>query len=94
MTAKRLLPDQVSTVLWHAADLIEQYGWWNGKGKSPPDRFCAVTAICQVCPKNTELYTKVYNRMRRHVRHLDVTVWNDKSDAQTVIAGLRAAALS
>jgi hypothetical protein len=90
MTDKRLL-DPVARVLLDADNLIEEKGWWNGRDS--PEGVCVEMAIRAVTAgKNDYVLQAVRQRLIEHVGVTALPRWNDRSDAATVIATLRAVA--
>jgi hypothetical protein len=78
-------------VLRKAADLIEERGWWNGRGDSNSPVYgthCALTALRDVCPGERLRFAAV-GAIEEKVRGL-VSEWNDRQpNGEVVIAKLR-----
>lgn len=86
--------DEIGKGLLEAADLIVKRGWWDGSNFLPDSKLCAGMAICEVFHNDSDRATKAFERLDLHIgvkREL-VPLWNDGSDAETVIRTLREAA--
>jgi hypothetical protein len=91
----------VAKVLNGAADLIEQRGWCTGTFQDASGRVSVAAAINQVVYAQPgsgrwRLYKAAYTALLAHVglpSHALLSTWNDRqSDAEPVVAALRAAA--
>lgn len=88
------MPDlTVPEVLDSAADLIDQYGWWNGDGRRA-GRLCAGMAISKAGWPSEQGDGPAWRHFSASVGNVSVVFWNDipGRTVDQVTAALRSAA--
>jgi hypothetical protein len=87
-------PRTARQALLAAARWIEEHGWSPRGYEQEQDRYCVIEAVHEVT-SNTRLQSAAVDLLRDHIRDfqpIGITFWNARSDEDTVIATMRAAA--
>src|SRR5262245_42447187 len=101
-TAPLAAPVEIPTLsparqlLWDAANYMEKHGK-NGLGESwCGEKVCAVVAIARADGNRgcTDPVWNAWQLLKRQIGSEEITVWSDRSSQATVVAAMRAAAVS